>query len=200
MFRSDDGGESWTRTNSQRILQQRAFYYTHIYADPVDVDTVYALNTAAYKSTDGGKTFPGAGIPLHGDNHDLWINPTNNKTMIEANDGGVGVTVNGATWSTQNNQMTQEIYRIDVDTRWPYWVYGAQQDNTLDRGAEHERRRAVRGRRRRERLPRGRPAQRQHHLRGQLRRHAAAPGSLHRPQRERARLRGLGDGPARRWT
>ena len=53
--------------------------------------------------------------------------------MIEANDGGAGVTVNGATWSTQNNQPTQEIYRIDVDTRWPYWVYGAQQDNSIDR-------------------------------------------------------------------
>jgi photosystem II stability/assembly factor-like uncharacterized protein len=130
VFRSDDGGESWTRVNSQRILQQRAFYYTHIFADPVDVDTVYSLNTSAYKSTDGGKTFGASGINLHGDNHDLWINPTNNKTMIEANDGGVGLTVNGGPWSTQNNQMTQELYRIDVDTRWPYWVYAAQQDNT----------------------------------------------------------------------
>ena len=130
VYRSDDEGDSWTRVNTQRILQQRAFYYTHIFADPVDVDTVYALNTSAYRSTDGGKTFGGAGINLHGDNHDLWINPTNNKTMIESNDGGAGISVNGGAWSTQNNQMTEEIYRIDVDTRWPYWVYGAQQDNS----------------------------------------------------------------------
>jgi photosystem II stability/assembly factor-like uncharacterized protein len=130
VFRSDDAGDTWTRTNAGRTLQQRAFYYTHIYADPVDADTVYALNTSAYKSTDGGKTFGNAGVNLHGDNHDLWINPLNNKTMIESNDGGAGITVNGGPWSTQSNQPTAEIYRLEVDTRWPYWVYGAQQDNS----------------------------------------------------------------------
>ena len=70
MFRSDDGGDTWTRTNAARNLQQRAFYYTHIFADPVDADTVYALNTGAYKSTDGGKTFARRWHPPHGDNHD----------------------------------------------------------------------------------------------------------------------------------
>ncbi len=129
VFRSDDGGTSWTRTNSTRNLQQRAFYYCRIYADPVDVDTVYGLNTGIYKSTDGGKTFaPFRGT--HGDNHDFWINPKNNKILANSNDGGAAVSTDGgATWSSEDNQPTAEIYRIDYDRRWPYWVYGAQQDN-----------------------------------------------------------------------
>ena len=130
VYRSDDGGDSWTRVNASRTLLQRAFYYTHIYADPVDADTVYALNTGAFKSTDGGKTFPTTIRAQHGDNHDLWINPTNNKAMIESNDGGANVSIDGGrTWSTQDNQPTAEIYRIETDTRWPYYIYGAQQDN-----------------------------------------------------------------------
>ena len=129
-FRSDDGGTTWTRTFAGRNLQQRAWYYTHIVADPQQVDTVYGLNVGAVKSTDGGKTFTGF-QGTHSDKHDLWINPTNNQYMIEANDGGVSVTTNGGqTWSTQNNQPTAEIYRVTADTRWPYWVYGAQQDNS----------------------------------------------------------------------
>jgi photosystem II stability/assembly factor-like uncharacterized protein len=130
VFRSDDGGTTWTRGFTGRALQQRAWYYTHIFADPVDVDTVYGLNVGAMKSTDGGKTFQNAGIATHGDHHDLWINPLNNKTMIESNDGGATVSVNGGTWSQENNQPTAEIYRLTVDARWPYWVYGAQQDNS----------------------------------------------------------------------
>jgi photosystem II stability/assembly factor-like uncharacterized protein len=130
VFRSDDGGTTWTRGFTGRALQQRAWYYTHIFADPVDVDTVYGLNVGAMKSTDGGKTFQNAGIATHGDHHDMWINPQNNKTIIESNDGGTTVSVNGGTWSQQLNQPTAEIYRLTVDTRWPYWVYGAQQDNS----------------------------------------------------------------------
>jgi len=130
IFRSDDGGETWTRTNTSRNFLQRAFYYTRIFADPVEPDTVYATNTAAYKSTDGGKTFTTIRTG-HSDNHDWWINPLNNKAMVESNDGGAAVSLDGGqTWSTLNNQPTQEIYRIAVDTRWPYWVYGAQQDNS----------------------------------------------------------------------
>jgi photosystem II stability/assembly factor-like uncharacterized protein len=130
-FRSDDGGTTWTRTFTSRNLQQRAWYYTHIFADSTDADTVYGFNVGAFRSTDGGKTFTGAPIVSHSDYHDLWINPKNNKAMVVGNDGGATVTTDGgASWSPQNNQPTSEIYRVTVDNRWPYWVYGAQQDNS----------------------------------------------------------------------
>ncbi len=137
LYRSDDGGATWDRVNKQRMLQQRASYYTHVFADPVDADTVYALNTGLYKSTDGGRTFQGFAFGCcdddvaHSDNHDLWINPTNPQVMIDANDGGAIVSLNGGTsWSSNTNQPTAEIYRVTVDTRFPYRVYGAQQDNS----------------------------------------------------------------------
>jgi photosystem II stability/assembly factor-like uncharacterized protein len=130
VYVSNDGGDTWMKASGTRSLLQRAFYYLHIYADPQQVDTAYAVNTGAYKSTDGGKTWSGMGTP-HGDNHDFWINPTNNKILINGNDGGANVSTDGGqTWSTQNNQMTAELYRIETDTRWPYWVYASQQDNS----------------------------------------------------------------------
>jgi photosystem II stability/assembly factor-like uncharacterized protein len=130
VFRSDDEGASWTRVNDTRNLQQRAFYYGRIYADPVDKDTVYGLNTGIYKSTDGGKTFSSV-RSTHSDNHDLWINPKDNKILANSNDGGGAISKDGGqTWSTNDNQQTAEIYRLDHDLRWPYWVYGAQQDNS----------------------------------------------------------------------
>ncbi len=130
LYRSDDVGASWERVNKQRILQQRAWYYTHVFADPAAPDTVYALNTGFYKSIDGGRTFQAYAVP-HGDNHDLWINPNNPRVMINANDGGVNVSFNGGeSWTDQMGQPTAEIYRIAVDTRFPYRVYGAQQDNS----------------------------------------------------------------------
>ena len=130
VYVSNDGGDTWMKTSGTRNLLQRAFYYLHIYADPQQVDTAYAVNTGSYKSTDGGKTWTGIGTP-HGDNHDFWINPTNDKILINGNDGGANVSTDGGqTWSTQNNQMTAELYRIETDTRWPYWVYASQQDNS----------------------------------------------------------------------
>ena len=129
VYISNDGGLTWTRGFTGRALQQRAWYYTHIHADPVDVDTVYGLNVGAFKSTDGGKTFGSAGIQSHSDYHDLWINPTNNKIIITGNDGGAAVST-GSGWSGQDNQPTSEMYRASVDTRYPYWVYGGQQDNS----------------------------------------------------------------------
>jgi photosystem II stability/assembly factor-like uncharacterized protein len=130
VYVSNDGGDTWTKASGTRNLLQRAFYYLHIYADPQQVDTAYAVNTGSYKSTDGGKTWNGIGTP-HGDNHDFWINPANNKILINGNDGGANVSIDGGqTWSTQNNQMTAELYRIETDTRWPYWVYASQQDNS----------------------------------------------------------------------
>lgn len=130
VYRSDDGGISWTRTNSENKLRQRAWYYTHIMADPQDANTVYALNTGLYRSVDGGKTFEGISVP-HGDVHDLWINPTNPAVMVVADDGGAQVTLNGGkTWSSYLNQPTAELYGVTVDNGFPYRLYGAQQDNT----------------------------------------------------------------------
>ena len=91
VFRSDDGGATWLRTNDERKLRQRNFYYTRIYTDPVDRDVVYGLNTGFYKSTDGGKTFDTRYFPPHGDQHDLWIDPNDPLRMCNANDGGGNV-------------------------------------------------------------------------------------------------------------
>ena len=130
VFRSDDGGEKWTKTNSENKLRQRAWYYSRIYADPKNPDEVYVLNTGFYRSNDGGKSFNPIRVP-HGDNHDLWIDPDDPDRMIESNDGGANVSFNGGrTWSSIMNQPTAQFYRVITDDRYPYWIYGAQQDNT----------------------------------------------------------------------
>lgn len=130
VYRSDDGGETWTRTNSENKLRQRAWYYTHVQADPRDPNTVYALNTSLYRSVDGGRTFDPIPVP-HGDVHDLWIHPEHPERMVVADDGGAQVTVNGGrTWSTYFNQPTAELYDVIVDNGFPYRLHGAQQDNT----------------------------------------------------------------------
>lgn len=131
VYRSDDGGDSWKPMAKDRKLLQRAWYYIHIYADPVDPDTVYSLNTGFYKSIDGGATFPIAFQPRHGDNHDLWLNPDNPQYLVNGNDGGANISLNGGqTFSEQMNQPTAEFYRVTVDNDLPYNVYGAQQDNS----------------------------------------------------------------------
>jgi photosystem II stability/assembly factor-like uncharacterized protein len=130
LFRSDDGGDSWTLINSERQYRQRAFYYTHVFADPRSVDGVYVLNTGMYRSNDGGKTFRPIRVP-HGDNHGLWIDAVDPNRIIESNDGGANVSTNGgASWTTQGNQPTAQFYHAITDNRFPYWVYGAQQDNS----------------------------------------------------------------------
>ena len=130
LFRSDDAGETWTRTNDERQLRARAWYYIHLFADPKDESTVYVLNAPAFRSTDGGKTF--AVIPSpHGDNHALWIDPQNNQHLINGNDGGATISLNGGkSWSSQYNQPTAQFYRVNTDDLFPYRVYGGQQDNT----------------------------------------------------------------------
>ena len=130
VFRSDDFGDSWVKGSDDRNLRQRAWYYHHIYADPGDPDTVWVLNVEMWKSIDAGKSFQQVSAP-HGDNHDLWIDPANPKRMILGNDGGGLVSYNGGySWSSIYNQMTAEFYHVTTDTRFPYRVYGAQQDNT----------------------------------------------------------------------
>ncbi|MDX2436726.1 MAG: glycosyl hydrolase, partial [Acidobacteriota bacterium] len=130
LFRSDNGGEEFRLVTGERELRQRAWYYTHLEADPKDADTVYVLNVMFWKSIDGGKNFSPIRTP-HGDNHALWINPDDPTNLIEGNDGGANITFNGGrTWSEQSNQPTSEIYRVTVDNQYPYWLYGGQQDNS----------------------------------------------------------------------
>jgi len=132
VFRSDNGGKNWTKTNEQRNLRQRAWYYSRIYADPKSADTVYVLNTGFYRSNDGGRTFTGIGVP-HGDNHDLWIAPDDPNRMIESNDGGANVSFNGGRSWTEQDQPTAQFYRVALDNDFPYHIYGAQQDNSTVR-------------------------------------------------------------------
>ncbi len=133
LYRSDDGGKTWNNVNSDRSLRQRAWYYTRVYADTEDVNTVYVLNVNYHKSTDGGQSFESHNAP-HGDHHDLWIAPENPKRMIIGDDGGAQVTYDGGeTWSTYHNQPTSQFYRVTTDNHFPYRIYAAQQDNSTVR-------------------------------------------------------------------
>ncbi|MFA6165150.1 MAG: hypothetical protein WC700_00905 [Gemmatimonadaceae bacterium] len=130
LYRSTDAGESFTLASEYAQLITRPFYYTNITAHPKDANTVWVGAESFSKTTDGGKTWQSVPTP-HGDNHDLWINPTNPQLMVQANDGGATVTLNGGrTWSTIYNQPTAEIYQVYVDNQFPYRLYGAQQDNS----------------------------------------------------------------------
>src|SRR3954468_4351325 len=129
VFVSDDAGQSWKRINDDRRLRQRAFYYTRIYADPQAKDTVYVLNTAVYRSTDGGKTIHAIRVP-HGDNHDLWIARNDPKRLINSNDGGANVSVNGGESWTDQDFPTAQFYNVITTSHVPYHVCGAQQDNS----------------------------------------------------------------------
>ncbi len=130
LYRSDDAGATWKRTNDERKLRQRAFYYTHVTADPQLRDRVYVLNVNFFRSDDAGVKFDTALAVPHGDNHELWIAPHDNRRMIEANDGGGTVSLNaGATWSDENFP-TAQLYHVATTTDFPYHVCGAQQDNS----------------------------------------------------------------------
>jgi photosystem II stability/assembly factor-like uncharacterized protein len=130
IYRSDDAGDSWQLLTGDHRYTQRAWYFHHIFADPKNVDTVYVLNTAVYRSTDGGHSFGFVRSP-HGDNHGLWIDPTHPEWLINANDGGATVSHdNGKTWTTQLNQPTAQFYHVATDNFFPYRIYGAQQDNS----------------------------------------------------------------------
>ncbi|HZW96441.1 MAG TPA: hypothetical protein VFF64_26085 [Candidatus Eremiobacteraceae bacterium] len=130
IYRSDDGGDSWHLMTDDHRFRQRAWYYSHIFADPKSADTVYILNTGAYRSNDGGKTFSRIRAP-HGDNHALWIDPTNPKRLMNGNDGGATISTDGGdSWTSVYNQPTAQFYHVTTDNRFPYYIYGAQQDNS----------------------------------------------------------------------
>jgi photosystem II stability/assembly factor-like uncharacterized protein len=129
VYRSDDTGKTWTLVNGADKLITRPFYYDEIGVDPNNADVLWVGDESWMRSTDGGKTFKNMPEP-HGDNHGVWINPNNSKIMIQANDGGADVSIDGGlTWSSQLNQPTAEIYQVALDDQFPYRIYGAQQDD-----------------------------------------------------------------------
>jgi len=130
LYRSDDGGDKWERVNDDERYRQRAWYFSHVFADPKNADTVYVLNTGMFRSTDAGKTFTLLPAP-HGDHHGLWIDPANPQRMINGDDGGATISIDGGkNWTPQLNQPTAQFYHVATDNRFPYYVFGAQQDNT----------------------------------------------------------------------
>ncbi len=130
LYRSEDSGATWSLVNGTGAIITRPFYYDTLGVDPNNPDVVFVGDESWFQSTDGGKTMRRAVAP-HGDHHDIWINPKNSNYMIQSNDGGANVSLDGGhTWSTQANQPTAEIYQVAVDDQYPYLVYGAQQDNT----------------------------------------------------------------------
>ena len=132
IFRSDDAGATWTRVNDSRNWRQRAWYFSHVYADPKNRDGLYVLNVGMGKSTDGGKTFKGLNPP-HGDNHDLWIAPDDPDRFIQANDGGATVSTDGGKTWTELDVPTAQFYHVTTDNAFPYRILGAQQDNSTVR-------------------------------------------------------------------
>lgn len=130
LFKSDDAGATWTLVNSDRNIRQRAFYYTHLFADHKNADVVYAQNTSLFRSADAGKTLTSIGNGTHGDHHDLWIDPADPTHLVGANDGGGAVTMNtGGKWSAQDFS-TAQWYHVITTKHIPYHVCGSQQDNS----------------------------------------------------------------------
>jgi photosystem II stability/assembly factor-like uncharacterized protein len=130
LYTSTDAGKSWSRVTGEPRLVQRAWYYIELFVDPKNENRIYVLSAPALRSDDGGRTWEEVESP-HGDYHDMWINPDDPDNFIIANDGGATITFDGGeSWSTQANMPTAQIYRINVDNRFPYRIYGGQQDNT----------------------------------------------------------------------
>ena len=131
LYASGDGGATWARASADRRIWERGWYFGGVTVDPKDPNTVYACDVTLYRSTDGGKTFlPLKGAPGGDDYHQLWIDPTDSRRMVLGTDQGAVVSVDGAkTWSSWYNQPTAQFYHVATDDRFPYWIYGAQQDS-----------------------------------------------------------------------
>ncbi|MEA2767012.1 MAG: hypothetical protein QOK07_3416, partial [Gemmatimonadaceae bacterium] len=131
IYRSDDAGETWRRTNDEVRVWGRASDFAEVKVDPRNPDVMYSANTSTYRSSDGGKTFTAIkGAPGGDDYHRIWINPDNPDIMLIASDQGATITVNGGkTWSSWYNQPTAQFYHVITDNRIPYWVYGGQQES-----------------------------------------------------------------------
>lgn len=129
IFRSDDAGSTWTKVNDENEWRQRAWYFSHLCVDPKNADRVYCMNVGFGRSSDGGKTWTNV-RSTHSDNHDMWINPDDPQKMIEANDGGASVSLDGGGRWTAEDYPTAQIYHVVADTHVPYRIYGAQQDNS----------------------------------------------------------------------
>ncbi len=138
-FRSDDGGANWTRSTADTRVTGSG-YFSRVFVDPKDPETLYVAQTSLYRSVDGGHTFISfKGAPGGDDNHALWIDATDSRRMIMASDQGATISMDaGKSWSSWYNQPTAQVYHMSTDNRWPYWVYGTQQDSgsvgTLSRG------------------------------------------------------------------
>ncbi len=130
LYVSHDAGENWSFVSGDHRLMQRPWYFMHIFADPKNTDTIYVLNVRSWRSTDGGHRWTVIHVP-HGDNHALWIDPTDPRRMILGNDGGATISEDwGKTWSTLDNQPTAQFYHVSVDNDFFFHLYGAQQDNS----------------------------------------------------------------------
>ena len=131
IYISDDAGESWRLVNNEQRLWGRGWYFGQFTVDPMNPDRAYDINTATYMTLDAGKTWvPVKGAPGGDDYHQLWINPKDGNRMVLSSDQGTVVSVDGAkTWSTWYNQPTAQVYHLAADNRFPYWLYGAQQDS-----------------------------------------------------------------------
>ena len=130
VYRSDDRGVTWRQVTDFGPIRTRPFYYTNLTAHPTDADVLWGMTEGFWKSTDGGETWTAHPTP-HGDNHDMWINPGQPDVLVQSNDGGANVSLDGgATWSTQLNQPTAELYQVDVSDDFPYRLYAGQQDNS----------------------------------------------------------------------
>ena len=130
IFRSDNGGDSWNRVNGQQQFQIRPWYYSAVTADPTNENTLWVMNLQVWKSIDGGKTFSRSRVP-HGDTHIMWVDPKNSDRLINGNDGGATVSLDGGkSWSSIMNQPTAQFYHVITDDQFNYRLLGAQQDNS----------------------------------------------------------------------